>query len=137
MHILLADKNVNFSNFALEKKCKSLVTNENVKLDRILLGTPFLKDHNIKMHFHNNNCKIMGTSRTENGFKKIRLHTNFAEANQISGVNLTSLEKGYNLAEFGVNKVICSNCMAKISQKPDLGLEFPEYVQITPTFDIK
>ena len=50
MHILLADGNVNFSNF-VKVKCKFLVASENVHLDRILLGIPFLKDHNIKCIF--------------------------------------------------------------------------------------
>ena len=136
MHILLTDRNVKFSNFAKEK-CKFLVASENVNLDRILLGIPFLKDHNIKMHFHKNHCKILGTFRTEQGFEKVRLHNNFAETDTILGVNLTTLQKGYNLANFEVNKVICSDFKAKISQTQHLGLDFPEYVHIQPTYDIK
>ena len=56
-------------NFA-KSKCKFLVADESVILDRILLGIAFLKDHCIKIHFNKSNCKIMGNFKTEQGYEK-------------------------------------------------------------------
>ena len=47
IQLLLSDENVNISNFS-KSKCKFLVADESVILDRILLGIPFLKEHCIK-----------------------------------------------------------------------------------------
>ena len=59
----------------------------------------------------------------------MRLHTIFGERNILKGVNLTEIQKGYNLVDFEINRLICSNFQAKLSPKQHLGLEFPDYIQ--------
>ena len=58
----------------------------------------------------------MGNFQTEKGFYKVRLHTIFGESNILKGVNLTEIQKGYNLVDFEINRLICSNFQAKLSQ---------------------
>lgn len=45
----------------------------------------------------------------------MRLHTIFGESNILKGVNLTEIQKGYNLVDFEINRLICSNFQAKLS----------------------
>ena len=39
--------------------------------------------------------------------------------------------------DFEINKVICSDFQAKLSQKQHLGLEFPDYVKIVISYNVK
>ena len=56
-----------------------LVATKEIKLEKIIFGTPFLKKHNIKLHFNQSGCKISGSFKTEQGSSKINLKTNFGK----------------------------------------------------------
>ena len=130
MQLLLKnDENVKIFNFR-KSTVKFLVADESVTLDRLLLGIPFLKEHCVKMHLNKNNCKMLGNFKTEQGYNKVRLYTTIGDRNIIQGVNLTEIKQGYSLVDFQINKVICTDFQAGHSQPKQLGLKFPDYVQI-------
>ena len=52
------------------------------------------------MHFNQNNCKIFGNFKTEQGYNKVRLYTTFVDNNIKQCVNLTEIKQGYSLVDF-------------------------------------
>ena len=113
------------------------MANECVTLDRILLGTPFLRNHNIKLFFDKNSCKIMGNFITENGYQKVKLHTTFGKTSYLQAVNLTQITKCYNLVDFQLNNMVCSDIRVTITQPTNLGLQFPDIIKITPSQNLQ
>ena len=71
-----------------------LAAAKEIKLETIILGTPFLKKHNVKLHFEKFGCKISGSFKTEQGFSKVHLKTNFGENFFLQCSNSTQIEQG-------------------------------------------
>ena len=63
-----------------------------IKLEQIIVVTPFLTRYNIKMHFNQIGCKISGSIKTEQGFSKTKLKTNFGEKQFVQSSNFIQIE---------------------------------------------
>ena len=116
--------------------CKSKVTflvgNQDVQLDRIILGIPFLNKHNIRLHFNATNCKVTGSFKNEQGFTKIQLQSNFGGENFIQCTNLTEIQPGHNIATFESSRILIQEVTASISAADSLNLKMPEIIKIRP-----
>ena len=76
---LLMQSDINkISNFCRTKET-FLVAAKSIKLEKIIFGTPILKKHNVKLHFAKFGRNISGSFKTEQGFSKVHLKSNFSD----------------------------------------------------------
>ena len=75
LELLLQSKDQLISNFARTKE-QFLVAGPEVKLSKIILGTPFLGRHNMKLNFKPNSCRVSGSFLTETDTKRLTLAQN-------------------------------------------------------------
>ena len=78
LDLLLTSQEQQISNFA-RTKVQFLVSGPEVKLTKVILGTPFLGAHNINLIFNPTSCRVSGIFLTETGLDRVNLYTRYKE----------------------------------------------------------
>ena len=119
------------SNFARTKE-QFLVAGPGVKLGKIILGTPFLGRHNMKLNFNPNSCRVSGSFLTETRYEKVNLSTKYKDKDFIISTNSTQISPGFSTVQFENNRIILENLSTKITSESKHILKMPEIVDFRP-----
>ena len=116
-------------------KCKEsfLVAGHDVILNKVILGTPFLGKHSIRMFFNPNSCRVVGNFLTETGFNKISLMTKYKEKTFLQSVNSTEIIQGMNNTTFKTNRFILEKQYTSLVNDKSKVLRMPRQVELKPT----
>ena len=107
-----------------------LIASEKISLDKIILGFPFLNDHQVNLSFpggFSGNPRVSGIFSTEQGHKRVNLKVN--DSNLICQ-NADEIKKGADKLTLTSNKILIGTQKFTISHKHGNFLKLPQIVTL-------